>query len=212
MSEIKINYDKMLRAKLVELEKSGARPSLLLHACCAPCSSYVIEFLAKYFKITLLYYNPNISPESEYFTRAEELRRLAGAMKGEISGAEDLKVEIADYTPEDFLAIAKGREELAEGGARCIDCYRLRLEYAARHAKAHGFDFFCTTLSMSPHKNASALNKIGGELAEKYGVAYLYSDFKKGGGYLRSCELSKEYGLYRQDFCGCVYSQKNQIV
>lgn len=203
--EQKINYGKALEFKLRELEKTGVRPRLLLHACCAPCSSYTLEYLARYFDITLLYYNPNISPESEYFTRAEELSRLTGAMEGVIGSVETV---IAEYDPEPFLALAEGREDLPEGGARCFDCYRLRLEYTAAKAKNGGYDYFCTTLSISPHKNASVLNLIGAELSEKYGVAYLFSDFKKNGGYLRSCELSREYGLYRQDYCGCVYSQR----
>jgi len=206
----KINYGKLLEAKLKELNEKGERPRLLLHACCAPCSSYVLEYLHKYFDISLLYYNPNISPETEYFTRAEELKRLAGAMNEAFSlTAQPIKVEIAPYDPAPYEAIAKGRETLAEGGARCMDCYRLRLEYAAKTAKDGGYGYFCTTLSISPHKNAAALNAIGGELSEKYGVPYLFSDFKKNGGYLRSCELSKEYGLYRQNYCGCVYSQKS---
>lgn len=199
----KINYGKILEAKLKEITEKGERPRLLLHACCAPCSSYVLEYLCKYFEITLLYYNPNISPESEYQTRADELRRFAGEIKGVFEGADDVKVEVADYDIAPYDEIARGREELAEGGARCMDCYRLRLEYTAEAAKRGGYDYFCTTLSISPHKNASALNEIGGALAEKYGVPYLFSDFKKNGGYLRSCELSKEYGLYRQNYCGC---------
>ena len=203
-----VNYGKMLEDKLKEIDGSGIRPRLLLHACCAPCSSYVLEYLCTHFDITLLYYNPNISPEDEYNTRAEELLRLAGAMKDEkIEGAERIRVEILPYTPRDFEDIVKGREGMREGGTRCFDCYRLRLEKAAILAKEGGYDYFCTTLSISPHKNAAVLNELGGELEEKYGVSYLFSDFKKKGGYKRSCELSEKYGLYRQDFCGCVYSK-----
>ena len=203
-----VNYGKMLEEKLKEVAGSGIRPRLLLHACCAPCSSYVLEYLCTHFDITLLYYNPNISPEDEYNTRAEELLRLAGAMKDEkIEGAERIRVEILPYTPRDFEDIVKGREGMREGGARCFDCYRLRLEKTAILAKEGGYDYFCTTLSISPHKNAAVLNELGGELEEKYGVSYLFSDFKKKGGYKRSCELSEKYGLYRQDFCGCVYSK-----
>lgn len=203
-----VNYGKMLEEKLKEIDGSGIRPRLLLHACCAPCSSYVLEYLCTHFDITLLYYNPNISPEDEYNTRAEELLRLAGAMKDEkIEGAERIRVEILPYTPRDFEDIVKGREGMREGGARCFDCYRLRLEKTAILAKEGGYDYFCTTLSISPHKNAAVLNELGGELEEKYGVSYLFSDFKKKGGYKRSCELSEKYGLYRQDFCGCVYSK-----
>ena len=204
----KINYGKILEAKLSELSEKGERPRLLLHACCAPCSSYVLEYLCKYFKITLLYYNPNISPKSEYNARAEELSRLAGAIKDDFEGAKDVTVVTVPYDPAPYIELAKGREDLPEGGARCIDCYRLRLEYTAKMAKNEGFDYFCTTLSISPHKNAAALNEIGGSLAEKYGVSYLFSDFKKNGGYLRSCELSKKYELYRQNYCGCEASKQ----
>jgi predicted adenine nucleotide alpha hydrolase (AANH) superfamily ATPase len=207
MSE-KLNYGKMLDDKLKELDVCGKRPRLLLHACCAPCSSYVLEYLCAHFDITVLYYNPNIFPEGEYNLRAEELLRLVGAMQEEkIEGAEDIKVQILPYTPSDFEEISKGREDMAEGGARCFDCYRLRLEKTAHLAREQGFDYFCTTLSISPHKNAQVLNRIGAELSEKYGIAYLFSDFKKKGGYKRSCELSAHYGLYRQDFCGCIYSK-----
>ena len=204
----KVNYGKILEAKLGELSEKGERPTLLLHACCAPCSSYVLEYLCRYFKITLLYYNPNISPETEYNARAEELFRLAGAIKGDFEGADDVKVIAAPYEPEPYEALAKGREALPEGGARCLDCYRLRLEYTAKAAKDGGFDYFCTTLSISPHKNAAALNGIGASLSEAYGVPYLFSDFKKNGGYLRSCELSKKYSLYRQNYCGCEASKQ----
>jgi predicted adenine nucleotide alpha hydrolase (AANH) superfamily ATPase len=168
----------------------------------------VLEYLCKYFKITLLYYNPNISPETEYNARAEELSRLAGAIKGDFEGAEDVTVITVPYDNAPYEALAKGRENLPEGGARCIDCYRLRLEYTAKTAKTEGFDYFCTTLTISPHKNASALNEIGADLAKTYGVPYLFSDFKKNGGYLRSCELSKKYSLYRQNYCGCEASRK----
>jgi predicted adenine nucleotide alpha hydrolase (AANH) superfamily ATPase len=167
----------------------------------------VLEYLCPYFDITLLYYNPNIFPEDEYNKRAKELVRLADAMKEEkIAGAENINVVVLPYTPSDFYEIARGKEDIPEGGARCFECYRLRLEKTAILAKEGGYDYFCTTLSISPHKNAQVLNEIGGELSEKYGVPYLYSDFKKKNGYKRSCELSEKYGLYRQDFCGCVYS------
>ena len=204
----KINYGKILEKTLKELRESGKRPSLLLHACCAPCSSYVLEYLYPYFDITLLYYNPNISPESEYVTRSAELVRLVDAFKKDTPSAL-INVVAVDYNPAPFSEVSKGREALAEGGARCIDCYHMRLEYAAKYGKEHGFDYFCTTLSISPHKNASALNSIGAELSEEYGIPYLFSDFKKNGGYLRSCELSKKYGLYRQNYCGCVFSKEN---
>ena len=206
-----INYAKMLENTIKKLDGCGKRPRLLLHACCAPCSSYVLEYLCAHFEITLLYYNPNIFPSEEYHLRAEELLRLAYAMQEEkIEGAEDVKVQILPYTPSEFEEISRGKEEISEGGARCFECYRLRLERTAVLAKEQGFDCFCTTLTISPHKNAKVLNSIGAELSEKYGVPYLFSDFKKRGGYLRSCKLSEEYGLYRQDFCGCVFSKKQR--
>lgn len=200
----KKNYQKILEGTLDVLAKESKRPSLLLHACCAPCSSYVLEYLASYFDITVLYYNPNISPESEYFTRSAELERLIA----EMPSANGVKSVTLPYTPKEFDDIAVGLESVPEGGSRCFKCYRLRLEKSAEYAKKNGFEYFTTTLSISPHKNAEALNAIGAELAEAYGVAYLFSDFKKKNGYRRSCELSEQYGLYRQSYCGCVYSQK----
>lgn len=200
---MKQNYQLMLDKTLAELEKSGERPSLLLHACCAPCSSYVLEYLSKYFKITLFFYNPNISPEAEYYTRLSELERFLR------DAGLDGKVEILPsvYEPERFFEVAKGFEDAPEGGERCERCFSLRLEESAIAAKDGGFDYFTTTLSISPHKNVELLTSIGEEMSEKYGVKYLYSDFKKKGGYLRSCRLSEEYGLYRQEYCGCVYSK-----
>lgn len=199
----KINYQKALDAVISRISADAKRPTLLLHACCAPCSSYVIEYLSDIFDITLFYYNPNISPAEEYGRRSEELVRLAREMKG-----DKLCVKVAPYTPSEFYETAKGLEALPEGGERCFRCYRLRLERSARYATENGFDFFTTTLSISPHKNAEALNAIGGELAEKYGTAYLFSDFKKKNGYKRSCELSVKHGLYRQAYCGCIYSKR----
>jgi len=198
----KPNYQLMLEKTISEL--NGARPRLLLHACCAPCSSYVLEYLSPYFDITLFFYNPNISPKEEYDFRADELKRLVSLM-----GLDD-KVSIicAEYDPTPFEALAKGQENIPEGGARCADCYRLRLSEAARIAADGNFDYFCTTLSISPYKNAPWLNTIGSEEAARYGIKYLFSDFKKKNGYKRSCELSEEYGLYRQDYCGCVYSKR----
>ncbi len=199
----KINYQKILDKTISEITETGRRPSLLLHACCAPCSSYVIEYLSKFFDITLLYYNPNISPAEEYEKRSEELARLVKEMEG----IENVKVTAAPYTPGDFYEIARGLETLPEGGERCFKCYRLRLEYSAKYAAENEFSYFTTTLSISPHKNAEVLNTVGGELSEKYGVPYLFSDFKKKNGYKRSTELSETYGLYRQDYCGCIYSK-----
>ncbi len=201
---MKQNYQLMLDRTIEALAKEGKRPSLLLHACCAPCSSYVLEYLTDHFDLTLFFYNPNIDPEEEYRAREAELVRLVeemglGARVGILRG---------DYEPWRFLEIARGLEELPEGGSRCFACYRLRLAEAARVAATEGFDFFTTTLSISPYKNAEWLNTIGAEEAERVGVRYLFSDFKKKNGYRRSCELSQKYGLYRQDFCGCIYSKE----
>jgi predicted adenine nucleotide alpha hydrolase (AANH) superfamily ATPase len=197
----KVNYQKKLDQLIENL--GGRTPSLLLHACCAPCSSYVLEYLSNYFNITLYYYNPNISPEIEYRKRVEEVRRLLAELpvKNAVSFREGL------YDTEPFYALARGHELEPEGGERCFACYALRLRETAKVAKEGGFDYFTTTLSISPYKNAEKLNEIGGKLAEEYGANYLYSDFKKKNGYKRSIELSGIYGLYRQDYCGCVYSK-----
>ena len=188
-----------------QIKKGKTKPSLLLHVCCAPCSSYVIEYLSEYFNITIYYYNPNISPIQEYNFRLEELSRLLKEMKE----AENIEVLPCEYDPETFYEIAKGLEKEKEGGERCFKCYRLRLEKTAEAAKEKSFDYFTTTLSISPYKNAEKLNEIGKELSEKYNVPYLFSDFKKKNGYKRSIELSKEYDLYRQDYCGCIYSKRD---
>ncbi|MCM1055406.1 MAG: epoxyqueuosine reductase QueH [Bacteroides sp.] len=195
------NYQRMLEE---QIKSSGGGKSLLLHACCAPCSSYVLEYLSEFFNITLLYFNPNISPESEYKKRIEEVKRLLKEMP---LSSEPVLLE-GRYCPDDFFKLTKGMEELPEGGERCFRCYRQRLEEAAKTAKEKGFDYFSTTLSISPHKNAEKLNEIGEELEREYGVKYLYGDFKKKNGYKRSIELSRIYGLYRQNYCGCVYSRK----
>lgn len=203
---MKQNYQLLLDKTIEDLTKQSAHPKLLLHACCAPCSSYVLEYLAGIFDITLFFYNPNIYPESEYLKRYAELRRLVAAMGlfDSVSFAE------ASYSPERFFELAKGLESLSEGGERCLKCYALRLEEAAKAAKNGGFDYFTTTLSISPYKNVQWLCEIGEAMSKKYGVSYLYSDFKKRNGYKRSCELSEKYGLYRQDFCGCVYSKRDR--
>lgn len=200
----KINYDKQLRTLISSLEKNEDKPSLLLHSCCAPCSSYVLEYLVNYFKITIYYYNPNISPDSEFIKRAEEQKRLISefSKKAEINYIEGI------YENNLFENIVKNYKHLPEGYERCFRCYRLRLEKTASYAKENNFRYFGTTLSVSPYKNADKLNMIGKEISEKYGIEYLYSDFKKNNGYKRSIELSKEYGLYRQDYCGCIYSKK----
>ena len=197
-----MNAQQILDQTLASLPQ-GERPTLLLHACCAPCSSYVLEYLSRYFRITLFFYNPNIAPEAEYRFRLDELRRLVR----EMGLADDVSVLEGNYAPERFLALAKGLETLPEGGARCSLCYRLRLSEAARVAAEGGFDYFCTTLSISPYKNAAWLNEIGQEEGARYGVTYLVSDFKKKNGYKRSCELSVQYNLYRQNYCGCIYSK-----
>lgn len=199
---MKENYQLLMEAEIKKNKELGVKPTLLLHACCAPCSSGVLPVLAEDFKITLFFHNPNISPESEYNYRLEELKRLVGEM-----GYSDIEIVEPEYKEEEFLAIAKGREDLPEGGARCKDCYRLRLSATAEYAKEKGFDYFTTTLTVSPYKNAEYLNEIGRELSDEYGVKYLLSDFKKKEGYKRSCENSKKYGLYRQIYCGCVYSK-----
>ena len=204
----RINYSALTEKVIKRCEQENLRPRLLLHVCCAPCSSYVIEYLNKFFDITLYFYNPNISPESEYTYRFSELSRLVEDMPE----AEGIKTVLEDYTPEDFLKISKGLEHLPEGDLRCKKCYRLRLEKTAEKAKADGFDYFTTTLSISPHKNADWLNEIGKELAEKYNTEYLFSDFKKKNGYKRSIELSAKYSLYRQDYCGCAFSKAQATV
>lgn len=199
-----INYQKLLDKTIDEILKEGRTPSLLLHACCAPCSSYVLEYLAQYFSITVFYYNPNITEEDEYRKRVKEEQRLISEMslKNPVSFIE------GRYEPERFFEIAKGKETIPEGGARCFDCYRLRIAETADVAKSKGFDFFTTTLSISPLKNAQKLNEIGGEEAERTGIPYLFSDFKKRDGYKRSIQLSTEYGLYRQNYCGCIFSKR----
>lgn len=200
------NYQKELDKIIEEIKTSDKTPSLLLHSCCAPCSSYCLEYLAEYFKITVFYYNPNIFPESEYALRVEEQKRLIKEMKtkNEISFLE------IGFNPEEFYAAVKGHEKEKEGGERCFACYRLRLSKTAEEAKKRKFDYFATTLTISPLKNADKLNETGEEEGEKQGVKHLPSDFKKKNGYKRSTELSKQYGLYRQDYCGCVYSKKER--
>ncbi|MBO7217919.1 MAG: epoxyqueuosine reductase QueH [Clostridia bacterium] len=186
---------------IAEIKATLKKPKLLLHVCCAPCSSYVLEYLSEFFEITLYFYNPNISPEKEYLYRYEELKRLLVETKSEA------KLELGEYEPESFLEIARGREDEPEGGERCFLCYKLRLSKSGEYAARHGFDYFTTSLSISPYKNAEKLNEIGKEIAEELKIKYLYSDFKKKNGYKRSIELSKQYGLYRQDYCGCAYSK-----
>lgn len=197
------NYQKELD-KLISTIPEGQVPRLLIHGCCAPCSSYCLEYLSQYFSVTLYFYNPNIYPESEYSLRSDEARRFISEM--------DFKhpVEFIEgaFDPKEFYDAVKGYEKEPEGGERCFRCYRLRLESTAKLAKELGFDYFTTTLSISPLKRADKINEIGEEIAEIYQVKHLPSDFKKKNGYKRSTELSKEYGLYRQDYCGCVFSKR----
>ncbi len=197
-----VNFQREMDKMLAELERSGVTPRLLLHSCCAPCSAYVIEYLSGFFEITILYYNPNIYPESEFEKRAAEQRDFLNAMETK----HPVSIIVEEHRPSEFLDIVRGLENLPEGGERCLRCYRLRLEETARRALELGFDYFTTTLSISPHKDARALGRIGEELAGQYGVRHLCADFKKKNGFKRSAELSKQYGLYRQDYCGCVYS------
>lgn len=200
----KENYQRILDKTIEQLEKEGKVPSLLLHSCCAPCSSYVLEYLSEYFKITVLYYNPNISPKEEYEARVREQKRLIE----EMDFTYPVSFLEGNYVPEDFYEMAKEHESDKEGGERCFLCYEMRLREAAEAAKMGNFDYFTTTLSISPLKNAQKLNEIGIRLAKEYGVAYLMSDFKKKNGYKRSVELSAEHHLYRQDYCGCVFSKR----
>ena len=202
----KINYQRELDQILAEITAKGEVPTLLLHSCCAPCSSYVLSYLASYFRITLYYYNPNISPKEEYQKRVQEQMRLIR----ELPVRYPICFEEGVYDPERFFEMAKGMEDIPEGGERCFICYELRLREAARLAAEGGYDFFTTTLTISPLKNAQKLNEIGSRLAEEYHVACLPSDFKKKGGYLRSIELSRQYDLYRQDYCGCVFSKRER--
>lgn len=206
----KVNYQLELEKVLKKLPDHHRR--LFLHSCCAPCSSYCLEYLRSFFEVTVFYYNPNISMPEEYRHRVEEQKRLIGELNGQLetaahAGANRISFVEGSYEPERFYEIARGLESCPEGGERCFACYELRLREAAQLAKAGGYDYFTTTLTISPLKNAQKLNEIGRRLAEEYGVAYLPSDFKKKGGYQRSIELSKEYGLYRQDYCGCAYSR-----
>ena len=198
----KINYQVVLDKKLKEISSQHNVPILLLHSCCAPCSSYVLEYLSEYFNIIILFYNPNIMPFDEYNLRLNEQKKLVSRLKTKNS----VKVVEGEYDVNDFLEAVKGLEDEPEGGARCEKCFRLRLNEAAVF---HGawVDYFTTTLTVSPHKNSQLINAIGQGISEKYGVEYLQSDFKKRNGYKRSIELSKQYNLYRQNYCGCIYSK-----
>ena len=199
---MKRNYQLEMEAEIEALH--GRRPTLLLHSCCGPCSSAVLERLAAHFDLTLLYYNPNIEPEEEYLHRLSEQKRLLSMLPFPV------KLLPCEWDHEAFQAFAPALADAPEGGERCLACFALRLRFTAETAKAHGFEYFTTTLSVSPHKNADAINRIGAAAAEAAGVKYLTADFKKKNGYLRSLQLSREYGLYRQDYCGCLYSRRAQ--
>ena len=196
----KRNYDREMEEEIARLD--GRHPTLLLHSCCGPCSSAVLERLLEHFRITVLYYNPNIEPEDEYLHRRAEQERLLSLLGNDIGWLS------CDYDHEAFTSFARFMPEEPEGGKRCLACFALRLNKTAEQALAHGFEYFTTTLSVSPHKNADNVNRAGAEAALRFGVRYLYADFKKKNGYLRSLQLSAEYRLYRQDYCGCLCSKQ----
>ncbi|NBH96944.1 hypothetical protein D7Y41_03280 [Anaerotruncus sp. 1XD22-93] len=196
------NYQKELDNIIAGHGQRREAPTLFLHSCCAPCSSYVLEYLSAFFRITVFYYNPNIYPAEEYGKRVEEQKNLIE----KLPSVYPIKFVEGVYDKERFYEMAKGLEQVPEGGERCFRCYELRLRETARLAAERGFDYFTTTLTISPLKNAAKLNEIGGLLGEEYQTVWLPSDFKKKNGYKRSIELSKEYNLYRQDYCGCVFS------
>lgn len=198
-----INYQNLLEEIISSLAGMATKPSLLLHCCCAPCSSYVLDYLAPHFNITAFFYNPNISPREEYTFRLNELERLIS----EMGLSNKVDIIAGAYEPKHFEMIATGLESCPEGTERCINCYYLRLTKTAKLAQSQGFNYFATTLTVSPYKNANKLNEIGKQLELDYSVKYLYSDFKKRNGYKRSIELSQQYNLYRQNYCGCKFSK-----
>ena len=200
------NYQKQLEEVLKRMKEEGKRKRLLLHACCAPCSSYCLEYLREAFALTVFFYNPNLTEQEEYRRRVEEEKRLIALMNGQ-EGSSQIEILEGRYEPERFLEAAKGLETCKEGGERCFRCFALRLGETARVAAEDGFDFFTTSLTISPLKNSALLNRIGAQEGERYGVRFLPSDFKKNNGYLRSTQLSRLYGLYRQNYCGCIYSK-----
>ena len=199
-----MNYDLLMEEQIKNMNEGS---TLLMHACCAPCSSACLERLGNYFDISILYYNPNITDKDEYLKRVEEIKKFISGFKTKYP----IKLIEGRYDPKEFFEIAKGLEDEPERGKRCFKCYKLRLEETAKVAEEKEFDYFCTTLTLSPYKNATWLNEIGEELNNNYNSTYLYSDFKKKNGYKRSIELSKEFDLYRQDYCGCVYSLRDEI-
>lgn len=199
---MKTNFQLKMEEEIARLESTGEKPVLLLQCCCAPCSSAVLERLKEHFRLRLYFYNPNIYPKEEYEKRLGQFDKLLKNM----TFPNETDFIKAEYDQEEFFSRVKGLENEREGGRRCTECYHLRLEETAKKARETGADYFCTTLSVSPHKNAGLLNEIGAQLQEEYGVKYLFSDFKKKEGYKRSIELSNEFGLYRQNYCGCKYS------
>ena len=202
---MKINYDLQMQNIIRKLEQEKSeKPHLLLHSCCGPCSSAVLEKLTPHFRVTVFFFNPCIHPAAEYEKRLSEQKRLIEEAKLPVDLLE------AVYDPQSYFALVKGLEKAPEGGERCLVCFRQRLMATAQAAKEHGYDFFTTTLTVSPHKNAENLNRIGQEVSHETGMPFLPADFKKRSGYLRSLELSREYGLYRQDWCGCVYSMRGE--
>ncbi len=201
----KRNYAKELDGMIEQFQEKGEYPRLLLHACCAPCSSYCMEYLRQFFDVTVFFYNPNITEDAEYRKRVAEEKRLISEYNA--LGGRRIEIIEGDYVPSDFFSAVKGYEDCKEGGERCKKCFELRLRESARVAKEGGFDFFTTTLTISPLKNAEVLNEVGEAAGKEAGIAFLPSDFKKKNGYKRSIELSKEYGLYRQDYCGCSFSK-----
>lgn len=200
----KVNYQVKLDQILEEEKKKDRVPKLLLHSCCAPCSTYVLEYLTPYFEIGVLYYNPNIHPSEEFFKREAEQERFINL----VDKVNPINLIKAEYNPREFFQKVKGHELDPEGGARCGLCFELRLGEAAKYAKMHGYDYFATTLSVSPHKNEQVLNEIGQKLEEQYDIKYLYADFKKKNGFKRSIELCNQFDIYRQEYCGCVFSLK----
>ena len=202
----KINYQLELDKIINKIEGENTTKSLLLHSCCAPCSSYVLAYLNKYFNITVFYYNPNITNTEEYLKRKQEQIRLIS----ELPAINKINILDADYNPEKFFEISKGLENCREGGERCFKCYKLRLEATAKAAKENSFNYFCTTLTISPLKNAQKINEMGQMLGDEYQISFLPSDFKKKEGFKKSIELSSQYNLYRQNYCGCIYSKPKE--
>ena len=208
MQQNKPNYQSFLLKKIEEIKKDGKKPSLLLHVCCGPCSTTCLEILAEYFVVTALFYNPNIHPEKEYLKRYDELKKFIKIKNQNLK--DKIKIKEVDYDCELYFEKIKGLENEKEGGKRCEKCFELRLEKTAQLCKKDKFDYFTTTLTVSPYKNSNLLNNIGNSLAEKYNIKFLNSDFKKNDGYKKSILISKQFDLYRQEYCGCIYSLKER--